>query len=54
MCPRSRIRAGFYLRVLRGGAYDSQAKSVRSTARFRYDSDVRYPANGFRLVRELH
>ena len=42
------------LRVLRGGAYDSQAKSVRSTARFRYDSDVRYPENGFRVVRELH
>jgi formylglycine-generating enzyme required for sulfatase activity len=41
------------LRVLRGGAYDSQAKSVRSTARFRYDTDVRYPANGFRVVREL-
>jgi formylglycine-generating enzyme required for sulfatase activity len=41
------------LRVLRGGAYDSQAKSVRSTARFRYDSDVRYPANGFRVLREL-
>jgi formylglycine-generating enzyme required for sulfatase activity len=41
------------LRVLRGGAYDSQAKSVRSTARFRYDTDVRYSANGFRVVREL-
>jgi formylglycine-generating enzyme required for sulfatase activity len=41
------------LRVLRGGAYDSQAKSVRSTSRFRYDSDVRYSANGFRIVREL-
>jgi formylglycine-generating enzyme required for sulfatase activity len=41
------------LRVLRGGAYDSQAKAVRSTARFRYDTDVRYPANGFRVVREL-
>jgi len=41
------------LRGLRGGAYDSQAKFVRSTARFRYDSDVRYPANGFRVVREL-
>ena len=41
------------LRVLRGGAYDSQAKAVRSTARFRYDSDVRYSANGFRVVREL-
>jgi formylglycine-generating enzyme required for sulfatase activity len=41
------------LRVLRGGAYDSQAKAVRSTARFRYDTDVRYSANGFRVVREL-
>ena len=41
------------LRVLRGGAYDSQAKSVASPARFRYDYDVRYPANGFRVVREL-
>jgi formylglycine-generating enzyme required for sulfatase activity len=26
---------------------------VRSTARFRYDTDVRYSANGFRVVREL-
>jgi formylglycine-generating enzyme required for sulfatase activity len=41
------------LRGLRGGAYDSQAKFVRSTTRFRYDSNVRYPANGFRVVREL-
>jgi formylglycine-generating enzyme required for sulfatase activity len=41
------------LRGLRGGAYDSVAKYVRSTARFRYDNDVRYSANGFRVVREL-
>jgi formylglycine-generating enzyme required for sulfatase activity len=41
------------LRVLRGGSYDSQAKTVRSTARFRYDTDVRYSSNGFRVVREL-
>ena len=41
------------LRGLRGGAYDSPAKAVRSTSRFRYDTDVRYPANGFRVVREL-
>jgi formylglycine-generating enzyme required for sulfatase activity len=41
------------LRVLRGGAYDSQAKYVGSAARFRYDSDVRYVANGFRVLREL-
>jgi len=41
------------LRVLRGGAFDSQARYLRSTSRFRYDSDVRYFANGFRVVREL-
>lgn len=41
------------LRVLRGGAFDSQGRYVRSTARFRYDTDVRYSANGFRVVREL-
>jgi formylglycine-generating enzyme required for sulfatase activity len=41
------------LRVLRGGAFDSAAKYVRSTARFRYDSDVRYSANGFRVVRDM-
>jgi formylglycine-generating enzyme required for sulfatase activity len=41
------------LRVLRGGAFDSAAKYLRSTARFRYDSDVRYSANGFRVAREL-
>jgi formylglycine-generating enzyme required for sulfatase activity len=40
-------------RVLRGGAYDSPAKLVTSSARFRYDYDVRYPANGFRVLREL-
>jgi len=40
-------------RVLRGGSFDSQARYVRSASRFRYDSDVRYYANGFRVVREL-
>jgi formylglycine-generating enzyme required for sulfatase activity len=40
-------------RVLRGGAYDSPAKFVASAARFRYDYDVRFPANGLRVVREL-
>jgi formylglycine-generating enzyme required for sulfatase activity len=40
-------------RVLRGGAYDSPAKLVASSSRFRYDNDVRYPANGFRVLREL-
>src|SRR3984957_8748392 len=41
------------LRVLRGGNFNSKAPEVRSSARFRYDEDVRYYANGFRVVREL-
>jgi formylglycine-generating enzyme required for sulfatase activity len=41
------------LRVLRGGAFDSQARYLGSAARFRYDSDVRYFANGLRVLREL-
>ena len=41
------------LRVLRGGAFDSQSKYLRSMSRFRYDVDVRYGANGFRVLREL-
>jgi formylglycine-generating enzyme required for sulfatase activity len=41
------------MRVLRGGAFDSQSRYLRSASRFRYDSDVRYSANGFRVVREL-
>jgi len=42
------------LRVLRGGSFDSEAAYVQSNARFRYDFDVPYSANGFRVVRELH
>jgi formylglycine-generating enzyme required for sulfatase activity len=41
------------LRVGRGGAFASNANLVRSAARFRYDRDVRYYANGFRVVRDL-
>ena len=41
------------LRVLRGGAFDSQARYLRSQSRFRYDADVRFSANGFRVLREL-
>lgn len=41
------------LRVLRGGNFTSQANMIRSPARFRYDVDVRYYANGFRVLREL-
>jgi formylglycine-generating enzyme required for sulfatase activity len=41
------------LRVLRGGSFTSVANTIRSAARFRYDVDVRYYANGFRVVREM-
>jgi formylglycine-generating enzyme required for sulfatase activity len=41
------------LRVLRGGNFNSKASEIRSAARFRYDVDVRYYANGFRVMREL-
>jgi formylglycine-generating enzyme required for sulfatase activity len=40
-------------RVLRGGSFASRSPVVRSGARFRYDQDVRYYANGFRLARDL-
>jgi formylglycine-generating enzyme required for sulfatase activity len=39
-------------RVLRGGSFNSDKRYVRSSARFKYDYDVRYYANGFRAVRE--
>ena len=41
------------LRVLRGGSFTDKAIAVRSSARFRYDEDVRYYANGFRVARDL-
>ena len=41
------------LRGLRGGSFGNKATYVRSSSRFRYDSDVRYEANGFRVLREL-
>jgi formylglycine-generating enzyme required for sulfatase activity len=41
------------LRVLRGGSFANKANAGRSAARFRYDEDVRYYANGFRVARDL-
>ena len=41
------------LRVLRGGSFGSKPALIRSAARFRYDQDVRYFANGFRAARDL-
>jgi formylglycine-generating enzyme required for sulfatase activity len=40
-------------RGLRGGSFANKANYARSAARFRYDEDVRYYANGFRVVRDL-
>ena len=40
-------------RVLRGGSFDTDARYIRPSARFRYEADVRYFANGFRIVRDL-
>jgi formylglycine-generating enzyme required for sulfatase activity len=39
-------------RVLRGGSFSNDPRYLRSAARFKYDFDVRYYANGFRVVRE--
>ena len=41
------------LRVLRGGSFGNKATSAKSSARFRYDHDVRYYTNGFRVARDL-
>jgi formylglycine-generating enzyme required for sulfatase activity len=41
------------LRVLRGGSFAAKATAIRSAARFRYDQDVRYYANGFRVARDV-
>jgi len=40
-------------RVLRGGSFANNFSAATSAARFRYDLDVRYYANGFRVVRDL-
>jgi formylglycine-generating enzyme required for sulfatase activity len=50
----ARINGDCSLRVLRGGSFGDKAAAVRSGARFRYDEDVRYYANGFRVTRDLN
>jgi formylglycine-generating enzyme required for sulfatase activity len=39
-------------RVLRGGSFNNDPRYLRSAARFKYDHDVRFYTNGFRIVRE--
>jgi formylglycine-generating enzyme required for sulfatase activity/class 3 adenylate cyclase len=38
-------------RVLRGGSWLNDASDLRAASRNHYDPNVRYPANGFRIVR---
>ncbi|WGD56339.1 SUMF1/EgtB/PvdO family nonheme iron enzyme [Bradyrhizobium sp. CB1650] len=46
------VKPGCRERVLRGGSFNNDPKYLRSAARFKYDFNVRYLANGFRVVRE--
>jgi formylglycine-generating enzyme required for sulfatase activity len=39
-------------RVLRGGSFNNDPRYLRSAARFKYDHDVRFYTNGFRVVRD--
>jgi formylglycine-generating enzyme required for sulfatase activity len=38
-------------RVLRGGSFNNDPRYLRSASRFKYDYDVRYFSNGFRVAR---
>ena len=38
-------------RVLRGGSFNNDPRYLRSASRFKYDFDVRYYTNGFRVAR---
>lgn len=40
-------------RVLRGGSWRADANAMRATRRTKYDRDVRYFLNGFRVARDL-
>ena len=39
-------------RVLRGGSFNNDPRYLRSAARFKYDFDVRFYTNGFRVARD--
>jgi formylglycine-generating enzyme required for sulfatase activity len=39
--------------VLRGGSFNNDPRYIRAAARFKYDADVRFSANGFRVARDL-
>ncbi|WP_181301135.1 SUMF1/EgtB/PvdO family nonheme iron enzyme [Bosea sp. 124] len=46
------IAPGCRERVLRGGSFNNDPRYLRSAARFKYEADVRFYTNGFRVVRE--
>ena len=39
-------------RVLRGGSFNNDPRYLRSASRFKYDFDVRFYSNGFRVARD--
>ncbi|WP_179402649.1 SUMF1/EgtB/PvdO family nonheme iron enzyme [Burkholderia guangdongensis] len=41
------------VRVIRGGSWRDGASYMPATTRFKYDSSVRYSANGFRVARDV-
>jgi len=41
-------------RVLRGGSWRSELDDITSSSRFRYDAQVSYYTNGFRVARDLN
>ena len=46
------VKADCRERVLRGGSFNNDQRFVRTASRFKYDFDVRYYTNGFRVLRE--
>jgi formylglycine-generating enzyme required for sulfatase activity len=46
------VKADCRERVLRGGSFNNDPRYLRSGARFKYDSDVRYFTNGLRVARD--
>jgi formylglycine-generating enzyme required for sulfatase activity len=39
--------------VIRGGSWLDGASYMLSSTRFKYDANVRYTANGFRVARDM-
>ncbi|MBC7905622.1 MAG: SUMF1/EgtB/PvdO family nonheme iron enzyme [Rhodospirillaceae bacterium] len=49
----ARVEPNCRERVIRGGSWRNDHSYAASASRFYYDADVRYIANGFRVVREM-